>query len=88
MIELGDSEEIENERFGRYIGESTIDLAILVGSQRTIPILRGIESTDIDKKTQTKVVDSLFDANRFLKEFAQPGDIVLYENDLPDSYQE
>lgn len=88
MIELGDSEEIENERFGRHIGESSIDLAILVGSQRTIPILRGIESTDIDKKTQIKVVDSLFDANRYLKEFAQPGDIVLYENDLPDSYQE
>ncbi len=88
MIELGDSEEIENERFGRHIGESSIDLAILVGSQRTIPILRGIESTDIDKKTQIKVVDSLFDANRFLKEFAEPGDIVLYENDLPDSYQE
>lgn len=88
MVELGDSEEIENERFGRHIGESSIDLAILVGAQRTIPILRGIESTDIDKKTQIEVVDSLFDANRFLKEFAKPGDIVLYENDLPDSYQE
>lgn len=88
MIELGDSEEIENERFGRHIGESSIDLAILVGAQRTTPILRGIESTDIGKKTQVEVVDSLFDANRFLKEYAKPGDIVLYENDLPDSYQE
>lgn len=88
MIELGDSEEIENERFGRHIGESSIDLVILVGSQRTIPILRGIESADIDKKTQIKVVDSLFEANQFLKETAKPGDIVLYENDLPDSYQE
>lgn len=88
MIELGDSEEIENERFGRHIGESSIDLAILVGAQRTLPILRGIESTDPDKKTQIKVVDSLFDANKYLVEVAQTGDIVLYENDLPDSYQE
>ena len=88
MIELGDSEEIENERFGRHIGESSIDLAILVGSQRTIPIQRGIQSADTEKKTHVEVVDSLFDANRFLREYAQSGDIVLYENDLPDSYQE
>ena len=88
MIELGDSEEIENERFGRHIGESSIDLAILVGAQRTLPILRGIESTDTDKKTQIKVVDSLFDANKYVAEVAQTGDVVLYENDLPDSYQE
>lgn len=88
MIELGDSEENENERFGRHIGESSIDVAILVGAQRTIPIKRGIELTDIDKKTQIEVVDSLFDANRLLKEMAKPGDIILYENDLPDSYQE
>lgn len=88
MIELGDSEEIENERFGKHIGESAIDLAILVGSQRTSPIRRGIESADTRKKTQIEVVDSLFDANQFLREFAKPGDIVLYENDLPDSYQE
>ena len=88
MIELGASEEVENERFGRHIGESAIDLAILVGSQRTLPILKGIESAETDKKTQIKVVDSLFDANRYLKEVAESGDIVLYENDLPDSYQE
>jgi len=88
MIELGDSEEIENERFGRHIGDSSIDLAILVGSQRTAPIRRGIESSDVEKTTRIEVVDSLFDANQFMREFAQSGDIVLYENDLPDSYEE
>jgi UDP-N-acetylmuramoyl-tripeptide--D-alanyl-D-alanine ligase len=34
-----------------------------------------------------KVVDSLFDAQDFLKPYLASGDVVLYENDLPDQYQ-
>ncbi|MDZ7721038.1 MAG: Mur ligase family protein [Balneolaceae bacterium] len=86
MIELGDKEEEKNEEFGRQIGESEIDVAILVGEDRTKPILRGIQATDKGEEKEVRVVNSLFEANDLLKSEGQKGDVVLYENDLPDTY--
>jgi UDP-N-acetylmuramoyl-tripeptide--D-alanyl-D-alanine ligase len=86
MIELGELEEEENERFGRHIGNAAIDLVILVGEEQTKPILNGIRSTENGRGMVVKVVNSLFEANDYLKEYASPGDVVLYENDLPDTY--
>lgn len=86
MIELGEREESENEEFGKYIGASSIDVVILVGEERTRPIFRGIESAVKSKEKQIKVVESLFEANDYLKSESKQGDIVLYENDLPDMY--
>ncbi len=86
MIELGELEEDENRRFGRHIGNAAINLVILVGEEQTRPILEGIRSTDNGKGMEVKVVDSLFEANDVLKEYSRDGDVVLYENDLPDTY--
>jgi UDP-N-acetylmuramoyl-tripeptide--D-alanyl-D-alanine ligase len=86
MIELGELEKTENNRFGRHIGNAAIDLVILVGEEQTRPILEGIRSTDNGKGMEVKVVNTLFEANDYLKTFAAPGDVVLYENDLPDTY--
>lgn len=88
MIELGALEEQENLLFGEHIGKSGIDLAILVGRDQTRPIYEGIESVRPNSKPVVKVAESLFEANDILREFARPGDVVLYENDLPDSYNE
>lgn len=87
MIELGEIEESENKLLGQHIGKSDIDLVILVGDERTKPILSGIQESDTAQSIQIEVVDSLFDANRILKEYTQAGDVVLYENDLPDSLE-
>jgi UDP-N-acetylmuramoyl-tripeptide--D-alanyl-D-alanine ligase len=86
MIELGEQETDKNEEFGRQIGESDINVAILVGEERTKPILRGIQSTEKGKEKDVRVVNSLFEANDLLKSEGQKGDVVLYENDLPDTY--
>ncbi|WP_233505462.1 UDP-N-acetylmuramoyl-tripeptide--D-alanyl-D-alanine ligase [Rhodohalobacter sp. SW132] len=88
MIELGDLEEEENRAFGEYIGASGIDLAILVGEEQTQPIREGIESNQTESKPEVRTVPTLFKANDLLSEYARPGDVVLYENDLPDSYNE
>ncbi len=87
MVELGDEEEILNREFGNVIGESGIEKVILVGKKRTRPIYDGIieRGYPVD---QVLVVNSLFEANNWLKEWLQTGDIVLYENDLPDTYNE
>ena len=87
MIELGDLEEEKNREFGRQIGQADLDLVVLVGQQRTVPIQKGIEETGLPAE-QVKIVDSLFKANELMREYVQPGDVVLYENDLPDSFDE
>ncbi len=34
------------------------------------------------------IARSLYDANRTMQNFVEEGDVVLYENDLPDSFNE
>lgn len=87
MIELGELEDEKNRAFGRQIGEAGLDLVILVGDKRTAPIQEGIKETTLPYE-QVKVVSSLFKANKLVENYVQPGDVVLYENDLPDSFNE
>jgi len=86
MIELGEQEDEMNEAFGRQIAGSNVDVAILVGREQTAAIQRGIESENAAGETEVHVVKSLFEANDLLNELAGEGDVVLYENDLPDNY--
>ena len=87
MIELGEIEEEENYKFGQAIGEADLDYVILVGNERTKPIRDGVENSS-RKTSNIYVVDSLFAANDIVKENAEAGDVVLYENDLPDLFNE
>ncbi|MDZ7658935.1 UDP-N-acetylmuramoyl-tripeptide--D-alanyl-D-alanine ligase [Fodinibius sp.] len=87
MIELGDLQEEKNREFGEQIGKANLDMVILVGQNRTEPIKEGIASMDFDMQ-KVKSVNSLYEANRTMRDFAQKGDVVLYENDLPDSFNE
>ena len=88
MIELGEREHEENRAFGEHIAKSGIEMAILVGKQQTASIREGIEAADADNKPEIRTVKSLFEANDILEAEGEVGDIVLYENDLPDSYNE
>lgn len=88
MIELGEKEEEENRNFGRHIASNQIDTAILIGHERSRPIAEGIVEKRTDGRPEVIVAKSLFEANDIMKKKAEPGDVVLYENDLPDSYNE
>ena len=85
MIELGEIQE--NRKFGEAIGKANLDLAILVGEERSKPILEGIKEHD-STAMNVRVVNSLFEANELVKKHARAGDVILYENDLPDVYNE
>lgn len=87
MVELGALEEQENRNFGEAIGMANLDSIILVGKERAKPILEGIRLSE-GQEEKTRVVSSLFEANEYLRTIVGPGDVVLYENDLPDSYNE
>jgi len=86
MIELGELEAEENQKLGEHIAGAGLDLIILVGDEQTKPIQKGIQNAQNGKVPNVRIAQSLFEANDILKEFASPGDVVLYENDLPDTY--
>lgn len=86
MIELGDHQYEENKRLGEHIADH-VDLALLIGGEQTRPIQDGLKAKRFPAE-QWKVLGSFFEAQNFLKTYLQPGDVVLYENDLPDQYNE
>jgi len=86
MIELGERQWAENHTFGQHIARHA-DLAVLIGPQQTRPIQKGLQVENFPEE-QTKIFASFFEAQAFLKTYLRPGDVVLYENDLPDQYDE
>ncbi len=87
MVELGEIEEEENRNFGKVIGKANLNLVVLVGEERAQPILDGIRSED-SAALNVRVVNTLFEANELVRKHARAGDVILYENDLPDVYNE
>lgn len=86
MIELGEQEYDLNFEFGKLIALNC-DFAFLVGTNRTIPIQEGIKSTSFPL-TNLFVCKNLYEANEKVKKIIQKGDVILYENDLPDTFNE
>lgn len=86
MIELGQEEEEANRQFGRYIAEAC-DYAILIGKNRTKPIYEGICEKGFNEE-DIFVVNTLNEATAVLQHLVRPKDVVLFENDLPDNYNE
>ncbi len=86
MIELGEQEEIENEKFGENIA-LVCDIAILVGKKQTVPIQNGLRKHGFYEEN-LYVVNSLKEATKVLKSLTKVNDVVLFENDLPDTYNE
>ncbi len=85
MIELGEREEQENKEFGKYMGEVGLDLYILVGKERTRPIADGLRESGAEPDS-IHLCSSLHEANKIVRAQAKAGDVILYENDLPDTY--
>ena len=86
MVELGVEQESWNEKLGAKAAE-TCDFVILVGSRQTAPIRRGLEGAGFAADRVTSV-RNLNDGLEALKGIVRAGDVVLFENDLPDLYEE
>lgn len=86
MIELGDKQEFYNEKFGEHIAE-TCDVAIIVGHYNRDAIVAGVRKSGNFGEEGLKIVDSFADAQTVLRTLMKPGDTVLYENDLPDTFK-
>ena len=86
FVELGDEEDRYNKMFGEYMADK-ITHAILVGARKTNSIKDGLLNGG-QSYENIYTVDSLADSRVVLAKLLKPGDVVLFENDLPDIYSE
>jgi UDP-N-acetylmuramoyl-tripeptide--D-alanyl-D-alanine ligase len=86
MVELGPIEEEENRRFGERAA-SVCDYVVLVGPEQTRPIRQGLAESGFpaERVLIARGTDAVAD---LLAGIVRPGDILLYENRLPDTYLE
>ncbi|MGH3937664.1 MAG: Mur ligase family protein [Pseudonocardiaceae bacterium] len=81
MIELGNEQYKENERFARNAATDATDIFI-VGRTN----LSAMRSGSRGGSATVRLVPTRDDAVRWVRENLTENDVVLYENDLPDHY--
>ena len=88
MIELGKEENKYNKEFGKEIA-NVADYVVLVGEKHTKPIYNGLIEKGFDKKNII-VYNDVRDAYTFINTLTRGKKDVyaLFENDLPDTYNE
>jgi len=87
MTELGEKEDELNHIFGTQIAK-VADYVILVGEKKTKPIFEGLNESGYDKD-KLFIVNSVYDAYNLLQTLKKKEDMyALFENDLPDTYNE
>jgi UDP-N-acetylmuramoyl-tripeptide--D-alanyl-D-alanine ligase len=86
MIELGDRHFELNKAFGESIAD-VCDFVILVGQNQTKPIQDGLTAKHYDEN-KLYIAKNISDAFAKLSEIIELDDVVLLENDLPDTFNE
>ena len=86
MVEQGEKEDDLNYAFGTQM-PGCVDIAILVGPKHTRPIYEGLTEAGFPEE-DIHVVRDLDEATALLGKLGRSGDTVLFENDLPDNYNE
>ncbi len=85
FVEMGARQAAANMELGRTIAVSC-DYAIIVNAVNREAIKSGIEEGCMPAEKYF-LADSLNHAHRQLAQILRPGDVVLYENDLPDNFK-
>ncbi|HEX7590787.1 MAG TPA: UDP-N-acetylmuramoyl-tripeptide--D-alanyl-D-alanine ligase [Candidatus Limnocylindrales bacterium] len=86
MVELGTEQDARNEEFGAAAAK-VCDYVILVGRNQTAAIRRGLVGAGFAEDRAISV-KNLNDGLEAMRGIVRAGDIVLFENDLPDLYDE
>ncbi len=86
MVELGEQEYELNYQFGVHASKNA-DYIILVGQKQTEPIQKALKDEGFNE-SNLFVAKDFFEGNAHLQSIAKKGDVVLFENDLPDTYNE
>lgn len=86
MVELGSREAELNKEFG-FQAAKVCNYVILVGLKRAIPIHEGLIAAGF-AENNLYIAKDLKDGQQHLDHLLKAGDVLLYENDLPDNYNE
>ncbi len=86
MVELGPKQYELNKAFA-VSAAAVCDYIILVGKKNTLPLQDGLAQVNFSPD-KLYVAGNLADAISHMQHLVQPGDYVLLENDLPDTYNE
>lgn len=86
MVELGTKESHYNKELGIQAADAC-DFIILVGPKRTIPIQEGLKAKNYPQN-KLFIAVNLAEALQKMHSIADEGSVVLFENDLPDTYNE
>ena len=85
FVEMGTRQTEANKELGRTIATSC-DYAIIVNATNRDAIKSGIDEGGLAEEKYF-LADSLNHAHARLAQILRPGDVVLYENDLPDNFK-
>ena len=86
LVELGQIEAEENRRLGRAAA-TVCDYVVLVGHTQTLPLREGLRESGFSED-RVLVARHSGEVADCLKEIVRQGDVLLYENHLPDTYLE
>lgn len=84
LVELGDETEKLNKEFGKDIAK-VCDVVVLVGKTFSGYIKDGLKEAGFDDGAIVEY-DTLDEVTPFIGAYCKSGDVVLFENDLPDNY--
>jgi UDP-N-acetylmuramoyl-tripeptide--D-alanyl-D-alanine ligase len=84
LVELGSVEDEENRRYGEHAAK-VCDHVIVMSAKTSAALCAGLRDGGMSED-RIHVVDTLDDATRLLQSLSRPGDVVLFANDLPDTY--
>ena len=84
LVELGKMENVLNLEFGRTLAKHA-DVVIVIGKHNAEMLINGLKDGGMSTDN-IKFAKSLNKGNDILNEIMQEGDVVLFENDLPDNY--
>ena len=85
FVEMGTRQAQANKELGRTIAQSC-DYAIVVNATNRDAIKSGIDDGGLPQEKYF-LADSLNHAHAHLAQILKAGDVVLYENDLPDNFK-
>jgi UDP-N-acetylmuramoyl-tripeptide--D-alanyl-D-alanine ligase len=81
MVELGPRQQAENERFAAAASEIATDVVIIGSTNR-----KALHAGAHTGRARVVLVDDRPQASAWVRENTGAGDVVLFENDLPDHF--
>lgn len=84
LVELGKIENVANLEFGKMLSRHA-DLVIVIGHHNAEMIINGLLEGGMDREN-IKFAKNFNKGNALLNSIIKEGDVVLFENDLPDNY--